>query len=225
MLTNITSAYNLLQLTSPSLPTGAFTYSQGLEWAVEKGWVTNRQSLELWLQSYIHTGFEELEIPVLQRLYLSAKENNIDNFRYWSNYILACRETHELRLEEHNRGRAMAKLLNDIELVKEEQWLQVIRSSQSAGYTLAAVRWKIALNECLLGYVWSWLENMVMTAVKIIPLGQTQGQKALCNLSEDCCSAIESGVVKDDDEIMGSCPAFALSSSLHETQYTRLFRS
>jgi urease accessory protein len=225
MHTETEATFRLFQLISPSLPTGAFSYSQGLEWAVENGMVTDQPSLEQWLRSYMHTSFSELEIPILKRLYSACREDNLQRFMYWCDYLLASRETSELRLEEKNRGRAMAKLLADLDLVTNDQWFAAIQSSQAAGYALAAVKWQINVREACLGYLWSWLENMVMAAVKIIPLGQTTGQRVLCSFSEEGSRIVTAGLAKNDDEIMGSCPAFALSSCLHETQYTRLFRS
>ncbi len=225
MLTEIQAPFRLFQLISPSLPTGGFTYSQGLEWAVENGWITGEKTLTEWLTSYLYTGFAELEIPLLKRLYITCQENDLENFRYWVDYVTACRETSELRLEELNRGRAMAKLLTDLGIVQEGNWLKIIQSSQLAGFSLAAVRWNIDLLMAASGYTWSWLENQVMAAIKIVPLGQTTGQRVLCQLAEDCQQTVQSGLQKEDYEIQGSCPAFAISSALHETQYTRLFRS
>lgn len=215
----------LFQLISPSLPTGAFTYSQGIEWAVECAWVTDKDTLINWLNSLLFSNFQELEIPVLKRLYLAAESSDLKSFTYWSNYLLACRETKELRLEEINRGRAMVRLLEQLVPELEKPWFEVAQKCQVAGFTLAATGWNIGLKQATLGYTWGWLENMVMAAVKIVPLGQTAGQQALAALIETATEVVQTGLRIEDDNIGGSCPAFAIGSCLHETQYTRLFRS
>ncbi len=215
----------LFQLISPSLPTGSFTYSQGLEWAVEQGWVHDRNSLGQWLASLLFTCYRELEIPLLRRLYTSCEGLDIEQFTSWCDFTLASRETRELREEEKTRGRAMVKLIKELEPEIPEQWLKPTASCQLAGFALLAQRWQIELEEVALGYVWSWLENMVMAAIKIVPLGQTTGQLALIDLGEEAARAVEEGLAMTDEQLGGSCPYLALSSSLHETQYTRLFRS
>lgn len=225
MPTEMLPLFRLLQLVSPSLPTGGFTYSQGLEWAVDCGWVHDRQSLIDWLQSILHSGFVELELPLLKRLYTAAQEQDLEIFLHWSEFALASRETKELRLEEMNRGRAMAKIVQDLDHTIDSQWLDAIRQCQLAGFALAALKWDINLQNAALGYTWSWLENMVMAAVKLIPLGQTSGQQALQYISTHSPEVIKAGLAKNDEEIGGSCPAFSIGSCLHETQYTRLFRS
>ncbi len=225
MATNSISSMRLFQLISPSLPTGAFTYSQGIEWAVECGWVTDKKSLVNWLNSILFSSFQELEIPLLKRLYHTWGDRDLESFTYWADYLVACRETKELRMEEINRGRAMSKILEQLDPDLEKPWLEVVKKCQVAGFALAASRWDIDLKDAALGYIWGWLENMVMAAVKIVPLGQTAGQLALAALIETAPDVIKEGLTLEDDNIGGSCPAFAIGSCLHETQYTRLFRS
>lgn len=223
--THARASLGLFQLISPSLPTGAFTYSQGLEWAVECGWVHDSRTLVQWLGSLLHSNGAELEIPVLRELYTAAAGRDLAGFCSWCTYLTACRETKELRDEEINRGKAMAKLLKDLNIETDLKWLASVKGCQAAGFALAAVHWQIPLPEAALGYLWSWLENMVMTAIKCVPLGQTDGQRSLLELHRSCQGAVELGLALNREDIGGSCPAFAIASSLHETQYTRLFRS
>lgn len=220
-----TNALRLFQLISPSLPTGAFTYSQGLEWAVEEEIIHDLKSLKSWLTSIMFSAYQELEIPLLKRLYLACETDSIEDFQYWAQYGIACRETKELRLEEENRGRAMTKIIKQLEIEARPPWLEICNNCQIAGYALAAHKWEISLKDAALGYTWSWLENMVMAAVKIVPLGQSDGQKVLLQINKECMQAVEVGLQTTDDDIHGSCPQLTMASSLHETQYTRLFRS
>ncbi len=223
------SHLRLLQLVSPNLPTGAFTYSQGLEWAVECGWLKNERDTNGWLKSVLDDSLQYLELPLLIRLYHAAENKNIDEFLQWSQRLFASRETFELRNEETQRARALFSLLK--KLPESNHWpelennKQALLASQIAGYALAASHWKIPLKDLLMGYTWSWLENAVVVAIKLVPLGQSEGQQLLYKLSTDISAAIEQALIISDNEIGASTAAMAIASSLHETQYTRLFRS
>ena len=220
-----TSLIRLMQLVSPSLPIGAFAYSQGLEWAVDCGWVNDSKSFQNWLEGLIFDNLECLEVPVFSRLYQACERQDESDVIYWSHYLLASRETSELRMEEKNRARALTKLLVDLELEQARQWQKVLQSCQAAPYAVAAVSWKISLEHAASGYVWSWLENQIAAAIKLVPLGQTEGQRLQLSLSKELSAMVQRGLKLDDSEIGASAPALAIASSLHETQYTRLFRS
>jgi len=219
----------LLQLVSPNLPTGAFTYSQGLEWAVECGWLQDINDTRNWLRSILDDSLQYLELPLLIRLYNAAQTKNTDDFFHWSQRLFASRETFELRNEETQRARALFSLLK--KLPESKNWpelknnQQALFASQIAGYALAASHWNITLNNLLLGYTWSWLENAVVVAIKLVPLGQSDGQQLLYELSSHINASVEQAFKISDDEIGASTAAMAIASSLHETQYTRLFRS
>ena len=171
------SLLRLFQLISPSLPIGAFTYSQGLEWAVENTWITSSDSLADWIQCVMTDGFAYTELPLLFRLYSAAKQKNEQNFMHWSQYMLACRETSEFRQEEINRARALLSLLNKLpeagtwpELFT---WRSSLLKSQVSGVALASSYWQIDLRDILIGYSWNWLENAI-TVGNIGLLGMRQ---------------------------------------------------
>jgi urease accessory protein len=215
----------LLQLVSPSLPVGGFTYSQGMEWAVECGWIKTAIDLEAWSEDQLHSTIARLDLPILWRMHAAVERDELAALQQWSSFLLACRETSELRLEERNRGRALADLLVKLELPGSGSWKSFLAQSQLAGFAFAACRWAIPLEQAALGYAWSWLENLVLAAVKLIPLGQTQGQQVLQRLSPMIPPLLPVAWQLHDDEIGAANPALAIASSLHETQYTRLFRS
>lgn len=219
----------LLQLISPTLPTGAFTYSQGLEWAVECGWVADEQDTRQWLRSILYDSLQYLELPVLARLYQAASDHDHTSFQYWSHWLYASRETSELRDEEMQRARALYTVLgnlpNKTDWHELEDWRDALLQSQLAGYALAACHWQIRLADLLQGFGWSWLENAVAAAIKLVPLGQTPGQRLLYELSPEIDFIVEQAVTLEDHMIGASTPALAIASSLHETQYSRLFRS
>lgn len=223
-MSSFTSNTRLFQLISPSLPVGSFTYSQGLEWAFETGWLEDATQMEGWLLDVMETSVQHLELPILMRLITAWEQRDVDSIAYWNNYLMASRESAELKQEEVNRGRAMAVLLET--LAPYDQTLKpLIANNQTSAFAYACSEWKIDSQQACEGFIWSWLENMVLTAVKIIPLGQTQGQLSLFKLSEKIEAVYQHALNVKDDDIGYSNFALAIASSQHETQYTRLYRS
>lgn len=214
-----------MQLVSPSLPVGGYTYSQGIEWAVEAGWIRNATDLESWLADQLHNSIARVDLPLLGRMQRAASARDLAALDHWVALLLATRETAELRLEETNRGRALADLLIAWGLADARECKPLLARSQLAGFAFAASAWGIAPDSAALGYAWSWLENLVLAGVKLVPLGQTQGQKVLARLIERIPVAVADASGLADDAIGASTPALAIASSAHETQYTRLFRS
>jgi urease accessory protein len=215
----------LLQLVSPSLPIGSFTYSQGIEWAVESGWIRDLGDLEDWLEGLLHGPLAQVDLPLLLRIQAAAEARDRESLATWTNWLLASRETAELRAEESNRGRAFADLLVAWGLEGAGDWRPQLARSQAAGFAFAAAAWAIDPRVAATGYAWAWLEGLVLAAVKIVPLGQTQGQQALVRLAAQVPGALELALTLDDDGIGASSPVLAIASCRHETQYTRLFRS
>lgn len=222
---NSLARLRLLQLVSPSLPVGAFTYSQGLEWAAECGWVADEPTLRAWIESLLESSMAYLDLPVLARLYRAAKTADGEALAYWSDYLVASRETGELRLEERNRGRAMASLLPELGIPVSEEHLPLFRQCQLAGFAQAAQHWQIPLEDAAAGYCWGWLESMTLAGVKIIPLGQSAGQRTVAALTIRVPEIVRTGLAVGDEQIGAACTAQAIASSLHETQYTRIYRS
>jgi len=211
----------LLQITSPSLPVGAYSYSQGLEWATEAGWITDKESFTQWLQEQLRGLLAQQELPYLHRLYIAFETSNRCQQQYWTERVIATRETSELRREEQHRGRALASLLNSLFDEKRES----SNPSQLAEFARYCSRESISAELTLLGYAYSWLDNQVTAGIKLIPLGQSEGQSILHLFSDSLEQAVQIAINTSDDEIGYSCPALAVASSNHETQYCRLFRS
>jgi urease accessory protein len=215
----------LLQLASPALPVGAYAYSQGLEWAVAAGWVNDESSLANWLTDQLTHSLAGVDVPMFGRLYEAARSGDDEEQLFWSRYLIALRETRELVADDCDRGRALARLLRDLEVRGAGVWVARQDVPFAALAAIAAVAWEIPATLAAHAYVWSWLENQVLVGVKLIPLGQVAGQRLLLDLARRIPAACADGLARSDDEIGGMLPIVALASSLHETQYTRLFRS
>jgi urease accessory protein len=220
-----TRLLRLLQLVSPSLPIGGFTYSQGIEWAVESGWIRDRGDLDAWLSDLLHGPLAQVDLPLLLRLQAATEARDREALTTWIDWLLASRETAELRAEESNRGRALADLLVAWGLEGAGDWRPELARSQAAAFAFAAAAWAIDPRVAATGYAWAWLEGLLLAAVKIVPLGQTQGQQVLLGLAGRIPLALERALTLEDDAIGASSPALAIASSRHESQYTRLFRS
>jgi len=225
--TSISSAglLRLMSLVSPSLPIAGFTYSQGIEKAFENGWVTDKSSSFQWISEQITCGLAYTDLPILKRLFDACKINDKEEVNKWGAILLACRETSELRQEEINRGRALTKILEGLDNSIIDDWKNTINKNYLSGFALVGVKWQIPVYELLLGYCWSWIENQVSAVVKIIPLGQTQGQQLIHDLLELVPDIVKQSAKLDEIDIGRSQPALAIASSQHETQYTRIFRS
>jgi len=215
----------LLQLASPALPIGMYSYSQGLERAVEDGWIGNERQAGEWIAGILERCQARTDLPCLSRLYDAWAAADIAEIERWSLHLLACRETRELRAEDRQSGQALARVLAGLNVADAEAWARHPSATLATGFSLAAVSWKIPKFEAAVGYLWSWLENQVLCAVKLVPLGQAAGQRLLSALAEQVPGRVKQAFDLKDDEIGGSAFGLGLASSRHEVQYSRLFRS
>lgn len=215
----------LLQLTSPALPIGAYSWSQGLESAIDLGWVHDQASCLQWLSGVLDYGLGRLDIPLLARLYHAWEAQQPAAVQQWTEYLYSARETQELRQEDQQLGRALARLLCDLGLSAAEPWRRTHPPTLATLFSLAAVEWQIPLAQAAQGYAWSWCENQIAAAGKLVPLGQTAGQRVLSALQPTLLRAVAEGLQREDAQLSGSLPGLALASARHETQYSRLFRS
>ena len=215
----------LMQLCSPMLPTGAFAYSQGLEFAVSKGWVKDNDTTKMWIQGLLENSLTYLDVPLLSRLYKAWSANDNKSILYWNDYLYACRDSKELREEDKHLAHALARLLGDLGISEAIEWKENPRACFLSVFALGAWHWKIQLKEASLGYLWMWAENQVLAAIKLVPLGQTSGQKILSSTIEMIPDQVLIGSSLKDEEIGYTSPGQGIASALHETQYTRLFRS
>jgi urease accessory protein len=217
----------LLQLASPALPVGAYSYSEGLEALAEAGRLSDRNALESWLLQELRYGAIRVETAVMVRAYRAGQLDDWHTLGNWNRWLSAARETEELRLQSLQMGRSLLRLLQDLHLIElpQSKVLQQEGCHFAIAFALAAVRWEIDLSSAMLGYLHSWASNLVNVGVKLIPLGQTAGQQLLLQLQPAIERSVKEVLLLQDDDL-GSCSwGLALASMAHETQYSRLFRS
>lgn len=218
----------LLQLASPALPIGAYSYSQGLEWAVDAGAVHDAATAASWIGDLLDLVVAHGEAAVAWRLLDGAKRRDWHAFGNWNTWFCASRETAELRAETEQMGAALMKLAAALELLDAETTEQLAQwpgLSLPAAYAICARGFEIDSDAALIAYVWSWLEAQAAAAIKCVPLGQVAGQRLLKTLGEHIPGVVAAARATLDDDVTSFAPGLALASARHETQYTRLFRS
>ncbi|MEH1867515.1 MAG: urease accessory protein UreF [Nostoc sp.] len=217
---------SILQLASPALPVGAYSYSEGLEMLVENGTIANQTNLKDWLKAELLYGAIRLEAAVMVRSQQSAKMNDLESLCRWNLWLSAARETEELRASSWQMGRSLIQLLGKLEP-------QIIPITNAVGnpcnyaiaFGIAVAHWQISIQAALLAYLHSWASNLITAGVKLIPLGQTAGQQLLLDLQPLFSTAALEILNLQDDELACCSWGLSLASMQHETQYTRLFRS
>lgn len=219
------SLLHLMHLVSPALPVGAYAYSQGLEYAIDSGWAGSEPALQDWIEQVMTHSLGQLDVPVLRRVYNAWQADDLAQVNDWNDFVLACRETQELLLEDEQLGLALGRLLESLDISQAARSNFSRSPSYVTLFALAGVRWQVSVDELARGFVWSWLENQVAAATKIVPLGQTRAQQLLVALMPAVDEVCERAKTLTDDELGLSLPGLAMASCLHERQYTRLFRS
>ena len=219
----------LLQLASPTLPVGAYTYSQGLEWAVESGVVRDEATAGCWISDLLMYGIGRYEAPLVSALMAAWSADNVREIARLNADFLASRESAELRAETAQMGFSLARLVRDLRdpaLVGVESILAGLPEiGFPTGWSGIAAVWGIDPEVAVVAYLWSWAENQVMAALKAVPLGQAAGQRLLAELGGKIPSVAVDALKLPENEWSNFTPAFAIACARHETQYSRLFRS
>jgi urease accessory protein len=227
-MANSLALSRLLQLASPMLPVGAYSYSQGLEWAIECGDVHDLNSAKMWVGDVLQVYQTHFELPVLHRLYLAWQHNDLAAVQTWDTFYQAGRDTAEALAETKQMGYSLVRLLNDLKELPEALLTNINQLQTPAFptiYAAVAQHWQIPAQDMLQGYAWGWLENQASAAMKSVPLGQVAGQKMLFSLGQTLPDVVSQAMALHDDEISNFNPLLSIAGCLHETQYSRLFRS
>ena len=225
MATNLSK---LLQLTSTLLPVGAYSYSQGLEWAVESGDVTDLASVQQWICDVLETYYANFELPILLRLARAWQSHDIETIQEWDAQFKAGRDSAESLLETLQTGYSLRRLIQDLGEFPADFLHHVAaldNPSFPALYAGLAVIWNISEADMLHAYAWSWAENQASAAMKTVPLGQVSGQKILLCIGAKLPAVVEKIMALPDADICNFTPYLSICASRHEIQYTRLFRS
>jgi len=222
---NSLSQYRLWQLMSPALPVGMFSWSAGMEYAVEVGWVANKKHACLWLEEQLDYNLRNLDVPLMVRFYQAWSERDHKSLIKWSEFLFAIRESKESADEDLQLGKTLSRVLIELEIYDAAKWKDYTKLNYFLMYMLACVHWQIELKQAIQAYLWSWAENQVSAAIKLVPLGHLAGQLILSELMPKFDEVVETGMNLQDEQIGTSLPALAIASALHEQQYSRMFRS
>ncbi len=217
------SSMRLWQLISPTLPIGAYAYSQGQEYAVEAGWVHDEAGAVEWIVGQLKHNLAHLDVPIFLRLYQAWQAQDVAQLIAWNNRLLAMRESAELRSEDQHLAAALQKVLAGLDVDMPKLGCPAL--AFATVFAFACRHWQIDRIEAAQGLLWSWCENQVAAAIKLIPLGQTAGQRIISCAMPVIAQSVQCAEQLDDDDIGMSAPGLGIASARHETQYTRLFRS
>jgi urease accessory protein len=217
----------LMQLASPALPVGGFSYSEGLEAAVEHGLVHDEASAQTWLLDQLHLVQARSELPVVSQAMTAWMTHDVPRLNQLNAWVMQTRETFEIRLQTEQMGRSLLDWLRNHTDVDTERvsTCQQLPPTWPLVFALALTTREVTPRDGLLTTAFAWAENMVQAAIKSVPLGQRSGQRILAALSAEIPSVVDHALSLNDDQRQAFSPRLAILSARHETQYSRLFRS
>lgn len=216
----------LLQLASPALPVGAYSYSEGLETLVQSETIGDAIALQHWLEQELRYGAIRLEAAALARSHHSTTHQAFQDIERWNHWLSAVRETEELRSQSWQMGRTLVRLLIDLDpALKPALTAAGTPCNFAIAFAIAAAHWQIDPETTVLAYLHTWTTNLINAGVKLVPLGQTQGQKLLAALYPTLQTAALQILQTQDPDLQSCGWGLAIASMQHETLYSRLFRS
>lgn len=221
------SLLQLMWLASPALPIGGFSYSEGLEAAVDTARVTTESEASAWLLDQLELSLARGDLPAVAQAIPAWRADNTTRIAELNTWVLQTRESSELRAQSEQMGRSLLDWLRNHTTATQSQieLLAGLQPTYQMAFALAASATGAPVRECLLAYAFGWAENMVQAAIKSVPLGQSAGQRILSTLSAAIPAAIEHALGLQDDARQAFAPMLAILSARHEVQYSRLFRS
>jgi urease accessory protein len=218
------SLLQLIWLASPALPVGGFSYSEGLEAAVEMAGVDHEEAAANWLIDQLHLSLARGDLAVVAQSIAAWRAGERERIGQLNAWILQTRESAEFLLQTVQMGHSFVEWLKlhhaDAAAIFEGQ-----SASYPVAFAFAAERAGASVRDGCLAFAFGWAENMVGAAVKAVPLGQSAGQRMLARLSVEIPHAVERAMATTDDDRQAFSPMLAVLSAQHETQYSRLFRS
>ena len=217
----------LIWLASPALPIGGFSYSEGLEAAIEHGQVHDESSASAWLVDQLHLSQSRADMAVLAQAIPAWQNGNVARLQALTQWVLATRETAEMRLQTEQMGRSLLDWLRNLQQASPEQLASCAQlpSTYPLAMALALSLAHAPLDQALQACTFGWAENMTQAALKAVPLGQSAGQRILARLAREIPHAVHTALHSCDEDRQAFSPMLAILSSRHETQYSRIFRS
>jgi len=211
----------LLWLASPALPVGGFSYSEGLEAAVEAGLCTTGEAAGDWLSQQLQLSLARADLVVLKRAIAAWREDDLHAVRSANDWMLQTRESSEFRQQTEQMGRSMVEWLRSVREPAAQR--ASFHLTYPVAWALAAASFDVDLRGALCAYAFGWAENMAQAAVRVVPLGQSAGQRVLSRLAAEIPAAVAAALACESPQAFS--PMLAILSSRHEHQYSRLFRS
>ena len=215
---------HLLRLVSPSQPVGSFSYSRALEWAVHARTVTDKDTARQWIFGVLEHSYASLDGALFWRMMNALAVGDEERFIAVNDWLGASRESREFEQEDRRMSESLLTLLGELGIARDLTQ-SARRLTFPAAFAIAANHWKIMPLDALYGLMWSVVESQVAAAIRLVPLGHTDGQRILIASVPVIEQAVGKSATLDDDDIGNVAPALAMSSAWHETQYSRLFRS
>ncbi len=219
----------LMWLASPALPVGGFSYSEGLEAAVDAGLVADEAAAAEWLSTQLQLALARSDLPALAQACQAWTAHEPLRVAELNDWLRCTRESAELRAQAEQMGRSLLDWLRNGAHAADPR-LATLAALQPAplwpvAFALAATLAGATPRDALLAFAWGWAENMAQAAMKAVPLGQAAAQRLLSRLAGEIPDAVEQALALPDDERQAHAPMLAILSARHEAQYSRLFRS
>jgi urease accessory protein len=219
----------LLRLASPALPVGGFSYSEALEAAVDGAVVHDEASAALWLSDQLHLAQARSDLPLVAAAHAAWQQHDAARIAQLNTWLLATRESAELRAQTEQMGRSMLDWLRP-QSHDDDTRVTTLAALAPApawpiAFALGCVQAGADAHESVLACGFAWAENQVQAALKAVPLGQRAGQRILARLAQELEQLAQTALTLGDEQRQAFAPLLAICSSQHETQYSRLFRS
>jgi urease accessory protein len=220
--------YRLIAWLSPAYPVGAFSYSSGLEWAVEAGDVTTAHALGQWLATLLSDGAGFCDAVLFTHAYRACTTSNDDTLREVSELAAALAPSRERFLETTAQGRAFLDTTQLVWPCPAFDRFNKIHPGPPAypiAVAVAAAGHELPLEQSLSAYLQALAANWVSAGIRLIPLGQTDGQRVIVALEPVVEATVKRALAAALDDAGGAAFRADIAAMRHETQYTRLFRS
>ena len=220
--------YRLMAWLSPAYPVGAFSYSSGIEWAVESGDITDAETLKRWVAVTTAEGSGFCEAVFFNHAHRAVTAENDGELRDVAELAAAFVPSKERHLETTAQGNAFVAATRAAWPCAALKWLEAIWDGPVAypvAVGVAAAGHGVAVELALNAYLHAVTANLISAGVRLVPLGQTDGQRLLAAFEPVVTATAARSLTTPLDQASGAAFRADIASMRHETQYTRLFRS